>query len=113
MKGISHDTYTVYTWLQENGNKFQSPIFGPPMIECSIKDDRYADQIENFFGYHDKLAFTCTNQEDFRKFSKLVFGDRRTGDKGLGVRDVTVKMVKAKLEEHRPALSEEEVSPNC
>lgn len=46
LSSLSRDTYRAYTWIKENVDRFEKPVFGPPLIECRIKDQRYVEVIE-------------------------------------------------------------------
>ena len=35
-------------WLEQNGSELESPVLKPPMISVSVKDTRYAWQVEAF-----------------------------------------------------------------
>lgn len=46
LKQFSPDSYKAYVWIRENAARFEKPVFGPPIIECSVKDHKYVDIIE-------------------------------------------------------------------
>jgi len=110
LKRVNADAYRAYEWLKEHADMFENRIFGPAIVECTIKDSRYIDQVEAFFSRSDKCAFTCTSQGDYEKFAKHIYGDNRAGIQGLNVTDVTIKMCSVPLSSRPPACSRDEVS---
>jgi len=112
LKKVNSDAYKAYEWLKEHGDMFENRIFGPAIVECTIKDPRYIDQVEAFFSRSDKCAFTCTSQQDYEKLAKHIYGDNKTGIQGLNVSDVTIKMCAAPLSSRAPVCSQDEVSRN-
>jgi chromosome segregation ATPase len=71
LKNASDDTAKAWQWLRTNQNQFQDKIYGPPLIECSVKDPRYAASVESLFNRGDIVCFTCTNREDWNKFRNV------------------------------------------
>lgn len=110
LKRVNPDAFRAYEWLREHADMFENRIFGPAIVECTIKDSRYIDQVEAFFSRSDKCAFTCTSQEDYEKFVKHIYGDNTKGIQGLNVTDVTIKMCAVPLSSRPPACSRDEVS---
>jgi structural maintenance of chromosomes protein 5 len=64
---ISRDTSKLWEWVQENQKGFEKPIFGPPVVECSVTDPRYVDMIETLFQKNVFLSFTVQTNNDFKK----------------------------------------------
>ena len=65
----------AWTWLEENQDKFEKPVFGPPMISCSVKDDRYSDQIQSLLQPDDFTCFTAQTKSDYKKLSDCLIRD--------------------------------------
>ncbi|KAI5284875.1 Structural maintenance of chromosomes protein 5, partial [Ascosphaera aggregata] len=63
---LSSDTYHAYQWIKNNQQKFEKEVFGPPVVECWLRDLRYADVVESSLGRSDLQAFTVQTQADFR-----------------------------------------------
>ncbi|EPS40518.1 hypothetical protein H072_5608 [Dactylellina haptotyla CBS 200.50] len=103
------ESHLVYEWLQQNKQRFKGPVYGPPMVECSVNDARYQDEIEALFGQGDKIAFTCTSKDDFDELMSCVYGNNRDR-KGLSVSEVPIKYIEKKLEEFPRIGSKEEVA---
>lgn len=74
LASISRTTARGWEWVQQNRNKFVGPIFGPPVIECSVKDKTYAAAVEHAIGNQDLLAFTVTTAEDVNTLQQHMFG---------------------------------------
>lgn len=37
-------------WLRQNHNKFKMEIFEPPMLSCTVPDNRFVNAVEACFG---------------------------------------------------------------
>ncbi|KAK6508078.1 Structural maintenance of chromosomes protein 5 [Arthrobotrys conoides] len=109
LRKVSPESFTVFTWLQENKHKFKGRVYGPPIVECTVKDPGYQAEIESLFGPGDKFAFTCTSKGDFDTLMDSVYGDNRNG-KGLGLSEVTIKYIEKELGEFPRIASKDELS---
>ncbi len=58
-----------WEWLEANKRHFSKEIFGPPMVTCSIKDQRYSNLVQSLMQNDDYLCFTTQCVEDHRKLS--------------------------------------------
>ena len=52
-------------WLQDNQSRFKKAVFGPAMLCCSIKDDRYSDLVQACLRRDDLTCFTVQTDEDY------------------------------------------------
>lgn len=75
MKRIFPEVATAWEWIQQNQDRFEKEVFGPPMITCSVTDERYSDQIQSLLHNDDFICFTTQTQTDFRTLSNQVFRD--------------------------------------
>ncbi|KAF8428232.1 hypothetical protein EV426DRAFT_528601 [Tirmania nivea] len=89
LSSLSKDTYRAYTWIRENADKFEKPVFGPPLLECRVKDQRYVEVIEGIVRSN-ALAITCQSQKDYQLLMNEFFGSKRAGTKGMGLAEVTI-----------------------
>ncbi|KAK3991141.1 SMC5-like protein [Cladorrhinum sp. PSN332] len=80
LKSFNSDVARGWEWLLENQDQFEKEIFGPPMLTCSIKDDRYSDAIQAMLQKDDFICFTTQTVNDQKKLM-----DRFIGDLGLSV----------------------------
>ncbi|KAH7158112.1 hypothetical protein B0J13DRAFT_495406 [Dactylonectria estremocensis] len=62
-----------WEWVQENQNQFEKPIFGPPMISCSIKDERYSDQVQALLQADDFTCFTAQTKGDYKRLTDQLY----------------------------------------
>jgi hypothetical protein len=62
----SKDTARAWKWVQENKDKFEKEVFGPPLITCSVKDPRYTNLIEALFQQSNILTITAQTQADYK-----------------------------------------------
>jgi structural maintenance of chromosomes protein 5 len=69
LKQVNPDAARGWEWLQENRDSFEKEVFGPPMVTCSLRDDRYSDLIQVMLGYNDFVCFTAQTRKDHMKLS--------------------------------------------
>ncbi|RDA91902.1 hypothetical protein CP533_1309 [Ophiocordyceps camponoti-saundersi (nom. inval.)] len=96
------DVVTGWEWLKKHEDEFEKEVFGPPMISCSVKDERYSDLVQTFLSNNDFLAFTVQTKNDLRKLSDQFY-------KGLSL-SVDIRMCGKPLESHQPPMSSDEAS---
>ncbi|KAF2149641.1 structural maintenance of chromosomes 5 smc5 [Myriangium duriaei CBS 260.36] len=80
LRKASMDTFKAWQWIQDNMDKFQGPVFGPPIISCSVKDKRHALFVESVMTGSDFLSITATTPADFKLLSDKLTGDMRLSD---------------------------------
>ncbi|KAF4984202.1 hypothetical protein FZEAL_542 [Fusarium zealandicum] len=64
---------TGWDWIQEHKGEFEKEVFGPPMISCSIKDERYSDQVQSLLQNDDFSCFTAQTKNDYRKLTDQLY----------------------------------------
>lgn len=102
---VSKDTVKAWQWVQKNQNMFRDRIYGPPVLECSVKDQQYAKAIESLLSRNDFIAFTVTNRED-----RDLLLEHLTGRDHLRLSDISVKNSNGKsMESWAPPCSNEEL----
>lgn len=62
-----------WEWIQEHQKEFEQEIFGPPMISCSMKDERYSDQVQSLLQSDDFTCFTVQTKNDYLKLSDQLY----------------------------------------
>lgn len=102
LKMVSPETWRAWEWLQENKSLFQENVYGPPIIECSVADSRFANAIESSLQRNDLLAFTCTNQHDFKILGQNLYGHLKLGD-------INIRVAKVSLSNFRPPVTSEQL----
>lgn len=75
LKAASRDAAIAWNWIKENRDKFEGEVYGPPIVECTIKDQRHAGAIETVVQDGEKLAFTVTSQRDFATLNKWLYSE--------------------------------------
>ena len=90
LQSTSPHTAKVWEWVQQHQDDFEKPVSGPPIIECSVKDPAYVDQIETLFQRTIMLSFTVQTNNDFKKLSTQA-------DK-MGLKDVYLKTLVSGVE---------------
>lgn len=63
----------AWEWIQEHMGEFEKPVFGPPMISCSMKDDRYSFQVQSLLQMDDFVCFTAQTRNDFKKLTDQLY----------------------------------------
>lgn len=94
LKQLSNDTAQAWEWIQENRDKFEQTVYGPPIVECSIKDSRYVDQIESIFQRGVLLAITTQTKQDYLKLQEILYNK-------LNLADVQINCASQSLEQSR------------
>lgn len=102
LKAINHEVYEAWEWLQGNLDKFEKEVFGPPMLTCSLKDERYAKQVESLLMRNDPLCFTCQDKKDHMALSQYLYKE-----KGLSV---TIRTCLTDFESFKSPVSSAEAS---
>lgn len=64
---------TAWDWVQEHQGEFEKEVFGPPMLCCSVKDDRYSNQVQALLQSDDFLCFTAQTKNDYRKLTDQLY----------------------------------------
>lgn len=85
LQQLSRDSYQAWRWIQEHQDQFEHKVYGPPLIECSLKDSRYANAIESLFQENDFKAFTAQSRNDFYTLQRVLNREMRLQDVSLRV----------------------------
>jgi len=101
LQGASADTAKLWQWVQQHQDRFEKPVFGPPIVECSVKDPNFVDQIESLFQRGHMLSFTVQTNNDFRTFSDA--------GAGLNLSETNIRTMSIGLAPFRPPIGEEEM----
>ncbi|MCJ1266256.1 Structural maintenance of chromosomes protein 5 [Lobaria immixta] len=67
LKNMSSDTWKAWDWVKAHQQEFERPVFGPPIVECSVTDPQYVDMIETILQRNSFLSFTVQTKADFKK----------------------------------------------
>ena len=62
-----------WEWVQQHQDGFEKEVFGPPMISCSIKDERYSDQVQSLLQPDDFMCFTAQTKGDYKKLTDQLY----------------------------------------
>lgn len=102
LRNLSSDSYTAWQWIKKNQDRFEKQVFGPPCVECSVKDPRYAKAIESLLQRNDMMAFTTQSRADFRTLQRILNSE-------LKLHEVSIKTCTAPLSSMKPPVSDEEI----
>lgn len=100
LQGLSRDTYKLWEWVQQNQNQFERPVFGPPIVECTVRDPKYVDHIESLFQKGVMISFTVQTHADFKKLSDQ-------GHDRMRLKEINIRTVLNGLDPFRPPVSVE------
>ncbi|KAI0975823.1 P-loop containing nucleoside triphosphate hydrolase protein [Xylaria arbuscula] len=74
LRSVHADAAKGWDWLQEHQDDFQKEVFGPPMLTCSITDQKYSDQVQSLLSQDDFVCFICQTPSDHKKLSNQFYG---------------------------------------
>ena len=97
---FSRDAAKAWEWIQANRGRFQGDVFGPPLVECRVKDERHASAVESLIQMSDALAFTVTTKADFDMLTDQLYGP-------LKFKEASVRASLKPLDSYRPPASTE------
>lgn len=82
LQNLSRDTAEAWKWIQDHKHELQlkGEVYGPPVLECSISDPRFADAIESLLRKGDLLAITCTHSGDQGTLGNHLLGQKKLHD---------------------------------
>ena len=80
LENTSRDTAAAWKWIQDHMEVFEKTVYGPPIVSCSLKDQKYANVVEAGVGKHDFLAITVQTKADHKKLSDQLFGAMKLAD---------------------------------
>ena len=98
----SRDSWRAWQWIQENQNLFEKQVLGPPMIECSITDPKWLDNIESLFQKSNFITFTVQTRNDFATLNNKLHGELRLSE-------INIRTMTGSLDEFRPPVSREDL----
>ncbi|KAI1806929.1 P-loop containing nucleoside triphosphate hydrolase protein [Daldinia bambusicola] len=101
LRRVHPDAAKGWEWLQENQSEFEKDVFGPPMLSCSITNQRYSDQIQALLSGEDFFCFTCQTRNDHKKLSAQFFGK-------LGI-SVTIRTCGNDFSSFQPVIPREQI----
>ena len=96
---ISRDTARAWEWIQQHRDEFEKPVFGPPVVECSVKDPKYADAMESLLQKNDSLAITVQTKNDFKKMTEKL--------DVLKLAEINIRTMPVGLENYPPPMDEQ------
>ena len=102
LQQASRDAYQAWQWIKENQDRFENHVFGPPMVECSLKDPRYADSIECLLQGTDFLAITCQSNNDYLTLQQKL-------NRELGLHNVSIRTCTSSMDRFRSPVPAEQL----
>ncbi|KAI1099299.1 P-loop containing nucleoside triphosphate hydrolase protein [Jackrogersella minutella] len=100
LKKMNPDAAKGWEWLQGHQDEFEKEVFGPPMLTCSVTDQRLSDQIQSLLGLEDFFCFTCQTRNDHKKLSTQFF-------RNLGL-SVAIRTCGNEFASFRPSIPKEQ-----
>lgn len=102
LKSLSADTWKAWEWVKAHGQEFEKPVFGPPIVQCSVTDPRYVDMIESLFQRTSLLAFTVQTNGDFKKLQKQAHDH-------MHLSEINIKVMGAGLDKFPPPMGPDQL----
>ena len=104
LRETSQDTYSAWRWIQENRDLFEKHVYGPPVVECSLKDASLAPQIESMMQPSDFKIITAQTHKDFVLLQEKL-------NRELGLSDISLRTCsETDLSRYRPPISKDELA---
>lgn len=94
------DAAKAWEWIQANPDKFEKEVFPPPMISCSIKDDRFTDQVQALMSREDFVCFMAQTTKDAKTLSNQLY-------RGMSL-NVVIRQSSSTLDQFQPPVSPEQ-----
>ena len=101
LEKTARESAIAWKWIQAHQDEFNKPVYGPPIVECSVKDPRYVDLIEGTFSNTDFTCFTVQSREDFNKLHFQLYNRMRLSQ-------INIRTMTGGLSNFRPPISDEE-----
>ncbi|KAI2614954.1 P-loop containing nucleoside triphosphate hydrolase protein [Hypoxylon sp. NC1633] len=101
LRRFEPDAAKGWEWLQEHQDEFEKEVFGPPMLNCSLTDQRYSDQVQTLLSQGDFFCFTCQTPKDHKTLSAQFYST-------LGL-SVTIRTIDADPASFRSPISKEQI----
>ena len=88
LSNINSDAFKAWEFIQKNQNKFEKQVFGPPIVECSVKDLNFVHMVETVIQSGDLTALTVQTKRDFDMLHRILHEELKLVR--LSIRTVTV-----------------------
>ncbi|KAL8754328.1 MAG: hypothetical protein Q9184_005149, partial [Pyrenodesmia sp. 2 TL-2023] len=98
----SNDTFKAWEWIKQHQDEFEKRVFGPPIVECSVTDLQYVDQIETLFQRSQLLTLTCQTKNDFKKLSNILHDE-------LHLAEVNIQHMSGTLDNFPPPMERDQL----
>ncbi|KAK4569596.1 Structural maintenance of chromosomes protein 5 [Recurvomyces mirabilis] len=102
LKNASRDAHRAWEWIQSQENRFQGRVYGPPIVECTVTDPRYAAALENALGPGEMVAFTVTSRDDYFTLNRALHDE-------LGMDNINIRQSEQPLAAFRAPCSSEQL----
>ncbi|CAN9438819.1 unnamed protein product [Alternaria alternata] len=110
LQRLSHDTAAAWDWVQKHKDSLnlKGKVCGPPILECSVIDPRYAQAVEGQLRRGDVVAITCTHKDDQKLLMNKLLTKKENG--GQGLHDVHLRTSPKPLSAYQKPVSEAELT---
>ncbi|KAG5918449.1 hypothetical protein E4U42_006848 [Claviceps africana] len=102
MRKAFPDVATAWEWIQQHQDEFEKEVLGPPMVSCSVKDERYSDQVQALLQQDDFTCFTAQTKNDHKKLTNQLYRVMSLS--------VVIRTCSKPLSEFRPPLGRDEAA---
>jgi hypothetical protein len=106
---LSPETAAAWAWIQKHRDslQFKGKVCGPPILECSITDPKYAQAVEGQLRRGDVVAITCTDSRDQKLLMNRLLTKKENGGEGLN--DVHLRTSPKPLSAYQPPVAKEDI----
>ncbi|CAI6093983.1 unnamed protein product [Clonostachys chloroleuca] len=91
---------TAWDWIQQHKDEFEKEVFGPPMVSCSIKDERYSSLVQCLLQKDDFTCIVAQTKNDYKKLTHQLY-------KVMSL-SVNIRTCSQPLQSFRPPVNHEE-----
>ena len=99
---IARQTLQAWNWIQQHQDQFEKPVYGPPIVECSVKDPRYIDLVESLFTKTDFTCLTVQTKSDFKKLRHQTYDIMR-------LNEINIRTMTGSLQDFPPPVSKQDM----
>jgi chromosome segregation ATPase len=92
---VSEHSYQALQIIEDNKDKFDQEVFGPPVVTCSLKLAQLGPAVETALQNNDIMAFTVQNEKDNRTLQDLLYRQHRLSN-------IAIRSIRGKLSDFKP-----------
>jgi chromosome segregation ATPase len=95
LQQLSDHSHQALQIIEDNKDKFDQEVFGPPVVTCSLKVPQLGPAVETALQNNDMMAFTVQNEKDNRTLQDLLYRQHRLAN-------IAVRTIRGKVSDFKP-----------